>query len=190
MLRRWRLNAEGADLVIPQHVFRIGVPESLPLETYPIRALGTPAADESSPDRPVAEADSTLIMGPLIDLWNSVRRPWPGFEVTVVEPLMGSLNGHRERDAGAGRSRDHRGGWRGLGPRVAPLTIKGLPQGMSAEMHRHGQFFTAGLAANPRADPASTAKFRSEALGKNRKSLGPKEPSWDYWEAVGRSIGD
>lgn len=160
-------NADGADMIIPEHVFRIAVPESLPPETYPIRVLGTPTAEESSPDRPVVEARTTLIMGPLLDLWNFVRRPLPRIEMTVVEPLEGSLTTATESVTLA------QGGHATFEvdgvdlPAGAPLTVKGLPQGVSADVHRHGQRFTVGLAATPEAVVGS-CEISAEVLVRER----------------------
>ena len=160
-------NADGADMIIPEHVFRIGVPESLPLGTYPIRVLGTPTADESSPDRRVVEARSTLIMGPLLDLWNFVRRPLPAVEMTVVEPPVGGLSTATESVTLA------QGGHATLEmdgvdlPVDAPLTVKGLPQGVSAEVRRHGQRFMVDLAATPEAVVGS-CEISAEVLVRER----------------------
>lgn len=160
-------NADGADMIIPEHVFRIGVPESLPLGTYPIRVLGTPTAEESSLERRVVEARSTLIMGPLLDLWNFVRRPLPRIEMTVVEPLEGGLSASTESVTLA------QGGHATLEvdgvdlPDDAPLILKGLPQGVSAEVRRHGQRFTVGLAATPEAVVGS-CEISAEALIRER----------------------
>ena len=160
-------NADGADMIIPEHAFRIGIPETLPLGTYPIRVLGTPTAEESSPERRVVEARTTLIMGPLLDLWNFMRRPLPRIEMTVVEPLEGSLSATTEGVTLA------RGGHATLEvdglnlPEDAPLTVKGLPQGVSAKVRRHGQRFTVDLAAVPEAVLGS-CEISAEVLVRQR----------------------
>jgi hypothetical protein len=79
-------NADGADMIIPQIKFRIEVPESVEAGVYPIRVFGVATADELAPDRRVIEANTNLMMGPLLDLWNWVRRPLPEITMTVVEP--------------------------------------------------------------------------------------------------------
>ena len=79
-------NADGADMIIPQIKFRVEVPESVIAGVYPIRVFGAPTADESKPDRRVIEANTNLMTGPLLDLWNWVRRPLPDITMTVVEP--------------------------------------------------------------------------------------------------------
>ena len=79
-------NADGADMIIPQIKFRIEAPESIEAGIYPIRVLGVVTEDESNPDRRVIEANTCLMMGPLLDLWDWVRRPLPEITMTVVEP--------------------------------------------------------------------------------------------------------
>ena len=85
-------NADGADMIIPEISFRIALPNSLPAGTYPIRIFGSPTEEENRPERRVVEARTTLIMGPLLDLWNFVRRPLPRIEITVLEPPTASLS--------------------------------------------------------------------------------------------------
>lgn len=148
-------NADGADMIIPEHIFRIAVPESLPLGTYPIRIFGTPTAEESSPDRRVVEARSTLIMGPLLDLWNFVRRPLPRVEMTVVGPLDGGVSaGTKSVELAQGGRATLEVEGRGL-PADAALTVKGLPPGLSANVARRGQRFTVTLAATREAGVGS-----------------------------------
>jgi hypothetical protein len=160
-------NADGADMIIPEHVFRIGVPESLPPGTYPIRVLGTPTTEESSTDRLVVEARSTLIMGPLLDLWNFVRRPLPRIEMTVVEPFGDGLTTATESmNLKQGGQATFEVDGVDL-PEDAPLTVKGLPQGVSAEVRRYGQRFTVGLAATPEA-VAGSCEISAEVLVRER----------------------
>ena len=85
-------NADGADMIIPEFAFRISAPASLRAGTYPIRVLGTPAAETSIPDRRIVEAGTTMMQGPLLDLWNFVRRPLPSIEMTVVEASEARLS--------------------------------------------------------------------------------------------------
>ncbi|MDQ6708476.1 MAG: hypothetical protein M3Z85_21160, partial [Acidobacteriota bacterium] len=87
-------NADGADMIIPEITFHIKAPESLASGTYPIRVMGVAAAQEKSPDRQVIEAQTTMIMGPLLDLWNFVRRPLPNIAMTVCDPFEPSLSAH------------------------------------------------------------------------------------------------
>jgi hypothetical protein len=79
-------NADGADMLIPEIAFRISCPASFSAGTYPIRVLG------ESEDHRTIEAHTTLIMGPLLDLWNFIRRPAPRIEMTVYEPFEAQLS--------------------------------------------------------------------------------------------------
>ena len=85
-------NADGADMIIPEIVFTIRIPESVPPGAYPIRVLGVKAEEESKPERLVVEANTCAQMGPLLDLWNFIRRPLPAITLTVVEPVKTSLS--------------------------------------------------------------------------------------------------
>ena len=84
--QKFEPNNDGADMIIPQIKFLIEVPESVEAGIYPIRVLGVRTEDESEPNRRVIEANTNLMMGPLLDLWNWVRRPLPEITMTVVEP--------------------------------------------------------------------------------------------------------
>ena len=84
--QKFEPNNDGADMIIPQIKFRIEAPESVEAGVYPIRVLGVRTEDESKPDRRVIEANTCLMMGPLLDLWNWVRRPLPEITMAVVEP--------------------------------------------------------------------------------------------------------
>jgi hypothetical protein len=77
-------NADGADMIIPEIAFRIEVPKSLPAGTYPIRILGRPAALAGQPTSASVEAHATLMLGPLLDVWNYMRRPLPAITLTVL----------------------------------------------------------------------------------------------------------
>ena len=148
-------NADGADMIIPEFAFRISAPESLPSGTYPIRVLGTPTAEESSPDRRVVKAGTTLTMGPLLDLWNFVRRPLPRIEMTVVEPSQARLWSANRTLALP------RGGHAALTltaenlPEDVDLRVEGLPQGVSFESSRQDDQITVMLAADPEAELGS-----------------------------------
>ena len=84
-------NADGADMIIPELTFQIQVPETLPIGDYRLRILGVATAEERSPDRRVVQAQATLLIGPLLDLWNFIRRPLPQVSMTVCEPLPAHL---------------------------------------------------------------------------------------------------
>ena len=87
-------NADGADMIIPEITFQIRVPDSVTTGTYPIHISGVAASDENSSDRQVVEAETTMIMGPLLDLWNFVRRPLPNIAMTICDPFDSSLSAH------------------------------------------------------------------------------------------------
>lgn len=84
--QKFEPNADGAEMIIPQIKFRLDVPKSTEAGVYPIRVFGVATDDESKPDRLIVEANTCLMMGPLLDLWNWVRRPLPAITMTVVEP--------------------------------------------------------------------------------------------------------
>ena len=116
-------NADGADMIIPEIAFRIRAPESLPPGRYAMRVLGTPTEEESSPDRRVVEAQSTSIMGPLLDLWNFVRRPLPNISMVVVEPFQSRLS-----------SKSSSISLRRGGTATLKLTAENLPQGVEPRL--------------------------------------------------------
>lgn len=148
-------NADGADMIIPEVTFRIAVPSSVPSGTYPIRVLGTPTAEESNPNRRMVEAGTTMIQGPLLDLWNFVRRPLPRIEMTVVEPLDAQL-------LAADRTVTlFRGGHAPIVltawnlPENSEMRVVGLPQGVSFDSSRHGDQVTVMLEAASQSDLGS-----------------------------------
>jgi hypothetical protein len=67
------------------------VPESLQPGAYPIRILGVSSAERDFPERRVVQAQTTLTLGPLLDLWNFIRRPLPGISMVIVEPFEARL---------------------------------------------------------------------------------------------------
>lgn len=75
-------NADGADMVIPEITFRIAIPPASPPASYPVRVYGRAAR---TPQREPVEAHATLMLGPLLDVWNYVRRPLPQITLTVTE---------------------------------------------------------------------------------------------------------
>jgi len=83
-------NADGNEMIIPELVFQIHVPETVPLGNYPIRILGVPTAEEASPRR-VIEAQAVTVLGPLLDGVNFLRRPMPNVSMAVCEPFGARL---------------------------------------------------------------------------------------------------
>ena len=127
-------NADGADMIIPEIVFKIRVPESVPPGTYPIRVLGVKAEEESNPDRRVIEANTCSQMGPLLDLWNFIQRPLPEITLTVVEPTKITLSAPTSSltvEQGGVADFDVKGV--NL-PEQAAIEVKGLPAGVSFEV--------------------------------------------------------
>ncbi len=146
-------NADGADMIIPEIVFKIRVPESVPAGAYPIRVLGVKAEKESSPDRRVIEANTCSQMGPLLDLWNFVRRPLPEITLTVVEPPKVTLS------AVTPKITLRQGGSADLNlkevnlPEEAEVELKGLPTGVSFEVvNRNDDIVEIRLKAAPEAE--------------------------------------
>ena len=83
-------NADGADMIIPEIAFRIHVLESIPVGSYTIRVYGAPT-DEPDDTSNRVEAHATIMIGPLLDLWNFIRRPLPAITMTVVQPFSAEL---------------------------------------------------------------------------------------------------
>ena len=148
-------NADGADMIIPELAFRIAVPESLPAGTYPVRVLGAAAAEASDGTRRIVEAGSTLAMGPLLDLWNFVRRPLPRIEITVVEKSEARLTSTQSAlalSAGGHASLELQA--EGL-PAQSDLRVAGLPPGVSFATSREGDRISVTLDALPETVPGS-----------------------------------
>ena len=91
--QRFEPNADGADMIIPDIPFRVQVPQSLEAGTYAIRVYGVPAEQAGSSDERLVQAHTTLILGPILDAWNFIRRPLPAILLTVVEPFDVRLSG-------------------------------------------------------------------------------------------------
>jgi len=85
--QRFEPNADGADMIIPEIAFRVTVPQSIQPGTYPVRVLGAPMGEESGSIQHFVQAQTTLILGPILDAWNFIRRPLPNVSMTVVEPF-------------------------------------------------------------------------------------------------------
>ena len=127
-------NADGADMIIPEIAFKIRVPENVAPGVYPIRVLGVKAEEESNPDRHVIEANTCSQMGPLLDLWNFIRRPLPEITLTVIEPTkvaLSALTSSVTIEQGGAADFDIRGV---EFPEGAAVEIKGLPTGVSFEV--------------------------------------------------------
>lgn len=160
-------NADGADMIIPEIPFLIRVPESVPAGRYPIRIFATPTPEELSPDRRVEQARATLMMGPLLDLWNFVRRPLPSVEMTVVEPTKERLSSPartveiaRDGHASIELSAENL-------PKSAEVHVKGLPEGVSFEAQRQDSRVEIALSASSSA-PVGSFDISAEAMVEER----------------------
>ena len=156
-------NADGADMIIPEIPFLIRVPESVPVGRYPIRIFATPTPEELAPDRRVVQAQATLMMGPLLDLWNFVRRPLPSVEMTVVEPTKERLSSSRRtveiaRDGHASIELTSENL-----PESAEVRVKGLPAGVAFESQRQDTRVTIALSAASSA-PVGSFDISAEAM--------------------------
>jgi hypothetical protein len=149
-------NADGADMIIPEITFRIKAPESLASGTYPIRVVGVAATEEKSPGRQLVEAQTTMIMGPLLDAWNFVRRPLPNIAMTVCEPFEASLSAHaRTISLEAGKSSTLELTAEHI-PEKSEIELKDLPSGIRWHtLGREGDQITLMIQASPET-PAGT----------------------------------
>ncbi len=144
-------NADGADMIIPEIAFRVAVPDSLLPGTYPIGIMGAPTAEGAGDSRRLVEARSTLIMGPLLDLWNFVRRPLPGVAITVVDPMEARLSAtERSLQLVRGDSCTLNVTSKSLPP-DAYVTVKGLPSGVDFRSIRKGNQFIVTLVSSSEA---------------------------------------
>ena len=84
-------NADGADMVIPEITFKVLVPAAVSPGMYPLRVAGCATAEESRPDRHVVEGHTAMMLGPLLDVWNFIRRPMPMIAMSVLEPFEAKL---------------------------------------------------------------------------------------------------
>jgi hypothetical protein len=91
--QRFEPNADGADMIIPDIPFRVQVPQSLEAGTYALRVYGVATEQAGSSDERLVQAHTTLILGPILDAWNFIRRPLPVILLTVVEPFDARLSG-------------------------------------------------------------------------------------------------
>lgn len=84
-------NADGADMVIPEITFKVSVPVGVRQGIYPLRVFGCATAEESRQDRHLVEGHTAMMLGPLLDVWNFVRRPMPTIAMSVLEPFDAKL---------------------------------------------------------------------------------------------------
>jgi hypothetical protein len=162
-------NADGADMIIPELIFRIQAPETLPLGNYPLRILGVATAEEKSEARRVVQAQTTLLQGPLLDLWNFIRRPLPHVSMTVCDPppariesLSGSLSLKRGESATLELKVERL-------DESASIQLKELPTGVNGRLNgRQADQVTFVLEALPEAALGSF-EISAETTLKNRR---------------------
>jgi hypothetical protein len=149
-------NADGADMIIPEITFQLKLPESVPAGTYRFRILGVAASEEKSANIRIIEARTTMMMGPLLDLWNFVRRPLPEIAMTVSEPFDARIDAANTRitlePGKAGTVElmaEHV-------PENAPIELKDLPAGVQWRVNgRQGDQLTILLEASQQATPGA-----------------------------------
>ncbi len=167
-------NADGADMIIPEIAFRINMPATLAAGTYPIRVRGVATAEESSPDKRIVEAHTAMIMGPLLDLWNFVRRPLPNIAVTVCEPFAARLVSHTKAlSLEPGKNATLEFGAEEL-PESTPLEMRDLPAGVGWRLlGRNKNQITVMLEARP---DAATGSFDVSAQARVGDRWAASEP--------------
>ncbi len=148
-------NADGADMIIPEIAFPVAVPESLQPGVYPIRVFGAPAGASPGPLDSSVQAGSTMTMGPLLDLWNFVRRPLPRIEMTVFDPPAARLwTDQRTLTLSRGGTATVSLKTAGLIGEI-DLRVPGLPQGVEFESTAYPESLTVTLRASESADIGS-----------------------------------
>jgi hypothetical protein len=154
-------------MIIPELEFPIGAPDTLAGGTYPIRVMGRAA------DGRVVEAHTTLLMGPLLDLWNYIRRPDPQVTMTVYEPFAGKIS------ASAGSLNLNRGASATLElkvdniPESAAFQVMNLPDGVTYRLlGRQKDQVTIQLEASGKAE-LGVAEITVETAVAGRRAASP-----------------
>ncbi len=164
-------NADGADMIIPEITFEVKAPPSIAEGIYPIRAYGAPAREAA--EKRVIEAHATMMQGPLLDLWNFVRRPVPAILLTVVQPFTAELQ-TRVRTLGLERGKSATIELTAENvPEGAPFRLLDLPNGVQYRLlGRQGSQMTISLEASAEA-PVGTYDISAEADVGRRKAPSP-----------------
>ncbi len=176
-------NADGADMIIPEIPFQIHIPESQPLGMHAFQVRGAPTSEKTSQDGRVVKAETTLILGPLLDAWNYTRRPLPRTSLTIVEPLSSYLSVSKQH-GGGGRSPSLSLAQESTAtltlqaeniPRGAPVIVKDLPSGVTVSSRsRENNQIALIIKADPET-PVGTFEVSAEAKVGDR---------WIYTEAI------
>lgn len=163
-------NADGADMIIPEIPLRLTIPESVPVGLYSFRVLGAPAREKQR----VVEARASLMLGPLLDIWNYVRRPLPAINLAVIAPSNAVLT------TKAKTVRVERGGE----PATLELTAENLPESVPVRLldlppgveykvlGRQGTQVTVAIEATHRAETGSF-EVSAEAESAGRRTASP-----------------
>ena len=180
-------NADGADMIIPEIPFRIHVPDSQPLGTHAFQVRGAPTIEKTRQDGRVVKAETTLIMGPLLDAWNYTRRPLPETSLTIVEPLAGYLSVSKQH--GGGRMGPvlslAQGSTATLSlqaekiPGDIPVTVKDLPSGVTVDSESRENNQIALILKADSETPVGDFEVSAEARVRDR---------WIYTEAINLKV--
>ncbi len=130
----WELGGDGLQMITPELALSIQASASLPVGTYAFQVKGAAGNEKDDPQRRVVSAQSNLLIGPLTNLFNFVRRPLPGITLTVVEPLAAKLTPKVSTLAlTIGEEQAMEIALSSL-PESIPIELKGLPEGVSARL--------------------------------------------------------
>ena len=160
-------NADGADMIIPEISFQIQVPESLPVGDYPIRIFGTPTNEESKADRKIFEAHTSTMIGPLLDVWNYIRRPLPAIVITVCDSPVGQIStSNNQLSLRQGETTTLELKVQQV-PESAAIQLMNLPEGLKyRQLGRQGEQVTLMLEAGPESSPGTTEFTADVRIGK------------------------
>ena len=150
--QRFEPNADGNEMIIPEISFQIHASESVRSGSYPIRIFGVPSAEEQIPGRKVVEAQTAVVLGPLLDGVNFLRRPVPQISVTVCDPFESKLTALTEKlELRRGDSTTLELKAEGI-PENTSIQILNVPSGVTHRLTgRHEDQITLTLEASPSA---------------------------------------
>ena len=163
-------NADGADMIIPEMALAINASAAIPDGVYPISVYGAAAGDSAAKR---VEAHATMMQGPLLDLWNFIRRPVPAITMTVVQPFAPQLStGVRTLRLERGKPATIELTAENI-PESASFRLLDLPDGVQYKMlGRQGSQVTVSLEASPEA-AAGTYDISAETEVGSRKAPSP-----------------
>ena len=162
-------NADGADMIIPEMTLAIKTPESIPEGVYPISVYGAVIGGDGKR----VEAHATMMQGPLLDVWNFVRRPLPAITMSVVPQFapqltsrVGTLRLERGKPVTIELTAENI-------PEGAPFRLVDLPAGVQYKMlGRQGSQVTVSVEAGAEA-LAGTYDISAETEVGSRKAPSP-----------------